>query len=813
MKAILSILLFISFNSFGQVIAPVINASQIFTDSVTISWSNPANVDSFVLQRDTLSDFSTASQVYAGSQQIYYDTTNNPNTDYYYRVKAVNASNVSSAWVGKYVKTFWSPSATSEGGNRVAVQADVDNTELNPDGFIEVGDYLYVGYNGSGGYSVVGVPYQWGRTIYLQKPPTLAAGKKICIIGGRGYDYIELNLENNKRSGTDTLIITNIGGQVRAGQFRLTNAQNVKVTGKYDPVAKTGSSKYLGFDSPDWSNLYGSFGFYFQSTWGQRSGSIIILSGDCVNVNYEYIQAGEGGFASIAAKNDSYHPSDRTVTATADLNTYATNTQSVSLPTNPAWTPERIRITLNTVTSVNIDYIEFVGTGSTTGTYTYEAENFDGSNHAVNAGGHGGTVTGLTTSSTSDKAYIDIPVKDSLVGGGTYDVSIVMANTVSTSISTQIASTPTDGLHISHCYFADGGSEGIYFESTQAAPTQAGKNVSIENCVYVRNGGNSIQIGQLKDSARFQNNTFILGGFEWNDEFQKFQDQQLQFSVRQNKFDFTDNLVLGVNSFWNYAVNTLAYDTTSATDTSNILNNAFLNSKDYALGFANVGALGKGVMNWNGNYWGRFGTLNYYNKLFTVTVRNYVVKISNTGGGVVTANVNDNYYDTTTQSGGTFAINGGDASVTLNQSNNTRIDHVPYPIFNNFMDFDSTFDFSAMEQWTDVLEPQWNSTNRSGTKFDSAATAQGVTIDQAVIERVYNLGDIVRHNGKFYESLIADNSGHEPTGYTDSYWKLIVFSNGSVMPIDDVRQRSGSFYLSQGMGSSKIAERRKKGIF
>jgi hypothetical protein len=77
-------------------------------------------------------------------------------------------------------------------------------------------------------------------------------------------------------------------------------------------------------------------------------------------------------------------------------------------------------------------------------------------------------------------------------------------------------------------------------------------------------------------------------------------------------------------------------------------------------------------------------------------------------------------------------------------------------------------------------------------------------IESIMIDRVYNTGDIVRHESRFYKSLQNNNVNHQPTGGTDSWWKLIVFSNGRCLPPDDFRLKTGDFYAQKGFGLNSI---------
>jgi hypothetical protein len=68
------------------------------------------------------------------------------------------------------------------------------------------------------------------------------------------------------------------------------------------------------------------------------------------------------------------------------------------------------------------------------------------------------------------------------------------------------------------------------------------------------------------------------------------------------------------------------------------------------------------------------------------------------------------------------------------------------------------------------------------------------------LRRTYMKDAIVRHEGKFYISLQDNNTSHMPPTGGDSWWKLLVFSNGRLFPPDDLTLPSGSFYRNLGMG-------------
>jgi hypothetical protein len=100
----------------------------------------------------------------------------------------------------------------------------------------QVGDLLITG----------GTEMSNGLPAILIKPDAswvIDPGKKILIKGGV-YDWIEID---NISSGTATspIVITNYDGQVETKQLTLKGLKYFKLTGKYDPINKTGDIKHL----------------------------------------------------------------------------------------------------------------------------------------------------------------------------------------------------------------------------------------------------------------------------------------------------------------------------------------------------------------------------------------------------------------------------------------------------------------------------------------------------------------------------------------------------------------------------------------
>ncbi len=103
-------------------------------------------------------------------------------------------------------------------------------------------------------------------------------------------------------------MITNFYGQVETKTFEIVGLSHFKLTGKYDPVNKTGDINYQGHDAGyAWSQ--GKYGIYINNQWTNpnttlltvRSGIIIGTSGVVKrsdNYEIEYIESGNGGYTN-----------------------------------------------------------------------------------------------------------------------------------------------------------------------------------------------------------------------------------------------------------------------------------------------------------------------------------------------------------------------------------------------------------------------------------------------------------------------------------------------------------------------------------
>jgi len=117
-----------------------------------------------------------------------------------------------------------------------------------------------------------------------------------------------------------------------------------------------------------------------------------------------------------------------------------------------------------------------------------------------------------------------------------------------------------------------------------------------------------------------------------------------------------------------------------------------------------------------------------------------------------------------------------------NISGTTQVHQIPWPNFVNT-------GFAAGQNIR-----QWNDTT-----FGTFGDEFGRQSDQKKVVVQYQTGEIVHWFGKFYSSLINNNT-NIPTGATDANWQLLTFSNGGTDPPNDIRLYTTDFYAQRGIG-------------
>lgn len=362
---------------------------------------------------------------------------------------------------------------------------------------------------------------------------------------------------------------------------------------------------------------------------------------------------------------------------------------------------------------------------------------------------------------------------------------------------------PMEGVTIDDFYIHDVGGEIIYAGSTQSGDQMPVTGFTIRNGMCVRGGLNGLQIGQMKGTNLMENLVIIGSGFCWNSSFMKFQDQAVQLQPRENGFIFHKNLVPGsAGDFLNWFMqpNTAMGDNPQLATVARVEDNLFIDQKGMGGGYITPRNGFKGTNEVNRNLFGGFGKDGAaYQAIFRTDSPHYSVLHVEDSSGQLIFNASGNKYDNTSQAGGPLATKNPptDTSITLNLTGNQQVaSHAPL-VFSNYFDGLLNNNYAGAEQWIDAQCPQWNADNRQGTRFQDLAA--GGDIMAVVIRRNYAQGDIVRHLGRFYQSLHSSNIGNQPTGTTDTHWKLLIFSNGSTMPPDDLRLAAGSPYAGWGL--------------
>jgi hypothetical protein len=125
------------------------------------------------------------------------------------------------------------------------------------------------------------------------------------------YKFIRLgNLPD--RSEDNPLIVTNKGGQVRVGGFghyyllTLDGGSNWVLTGRYDPIAKTGDADYPGHGDGTFSDTAGRYGILVDDSayLEQQQNNGLRIAGGASDFEVEFTEIRNVGFAGMNIKTD-----------------------------------------------------------------------------------------------------------------------------------------------------------------------------------------------------------------------------------------------------------------------------------------------------------------------------------------------------------------------------------------------------------------------------------------------------------------------------------------------------------------------------
>jgi hypothetical protein len=340
-----------------------------------------------------------------------------------------------------------------------------------------------------------------------------------------------------------------------------------------------------------------------------------------------------------------------------------------------------------------------------------------------------------------------------------------------------------DQVYLHHLYIHDIGSEGIYLGSTQADPQHMFHDLIIENCVIVRTGSEALQTEQLGARCVIRNNV-LWGALDWQDPFQRFQDNTVQFSVRSGGLIFERNILLGAGEkFFNVSHKIKSGLHAPALPVQIRQNLAWACRGPFgAYQFKDNDARTPWV--WEENFWGRF--INSYDKVYPDHYT-HATHIFSIAANNIPVTLRNNVFDQTrSEIGGPFS--NSTARFTFDGN---RQEAIPEPIFANAL---GVYGQAGFLRWM-----RWAETIGSSPSFPSFLTNKGQPVTFAV-------GDIVQywHRGetRFYLCL-QEHQGIEPDPDDASVWQLLTWNkNGDVSyyPPDDWRLSENSPYQSYGMG-------------
>jgi hypothetical protein len=344
----------------------------------------------------------------------------------------------------------------------------------------------------------------------------------------------------------------------------------------------------------------------------------------------------------------------------------------------------------------------------------------------------------------------------------------------------------TDSSTVHHCFVHDVGSEGLYIGSTQSGVQQVFTNLTVENNVFLRCGGEGIQAGWLYGNNIIRNNV-VHSGVDWKKPFQLYQDGIVQVSVVgggtkvENNIFFAGGEAAGIIEIKdNITPNTITEDTVTF---ANNLFYALRSGKFVHYGLYNDSFTKADTIThlvFDGNYYKMIGE--DYTELDTATNFSHTIwSLKNSANTTIARN---NKYDNSIDS----LVRTNFVSPVL--SNNTQ-QTIDYPKFRNYLDRPDSFNYLNISRYTD------------STINGNAA--------------IWSVGNIVQHwnsNGetRFYKCIQATSSpSNQPPkdNSNTAYWELVTWlkadSTISYFPPDDVRLVAGSFFDSLEMGINDSA--------
>ncbi|KYG07443.1 hypothetical protein BE21_29405, partial [Sorangium cellulosum] len=113
-----------------------------------------------------------------------------------------------------------------------------------------------------------------------------------------------------ERSAERPLVITNLGGQVKVGGdaanhlFVLKGGKGWILTGRHDPISKTGDAGFRGHAEGGFAHSQGTYGIFIDDAFSKEGLSGLAIGGGASDFELEVIEVARVEFAGVIAKTD-----------------------------------------------------------------------------------------------------------------------------------------------------------------------------------------------------------------------------------------------------------------------------------------------------------------------------------------------------------------------------------------------------------------------------------------------------------------------------------------------------------------------------
>lgn len=333
-------------------------------------------------------------------------------------------------------------------------------------------------------------------------------------------------------------------------------------------------------------------------------------------------------------------------------------------------------------------------------------------------------------------------------------------------------------------YHHDLGGEGGYFGQNTNDRSHRMVNCKVFNNRFVRLANEGLQMGNYAEGCDVHNNVFHQCGMRWKSPFEPYQDRGIQQSTRNGVVKFRRNTVVGCGEYFIVLANDNGLngppDNPQAGNDIEITENVFM---------------------------------------FTRQRGGYIFGVSD---GVTGFKINDNWFFYFPD--GTDAANIAYPSVYPGRVPDTKVWEVantvdpiefrrnkyqtglqfcPNPPSNVVLDGNEAIPNPTQPIWVDTGFPagfNWRNPSQWSAKigempnfpYTNPTTNKGQ-------DNIFNAGDYTWHKSVCYRSKQNGNAGHMPTGESDFWWDIVLWSGGT-RPPDDFRLKSEDIFNQLGIG-------------